>query len=781
MLRTPTRTAALLLCAGAALAAPPVEKRPANRLGKESSPYLLQHAHNPVDWFPWGPEAFAKAKKENKLIFLSIGYSACHWCHVMERESFANEEVAKILNDSFVCIKVDREERPDIDQIYMTALQAFGQGGGWPLSMFLTPEGKPIIGGTYWPPEDKKVGDKTARGFKSILKLILDLERDQPKQLREQADQVARMTSGALSRVAVPVNVGELTRELVANAVSGIREQFDSVHGGFGDKRRDFHGTKFPMPPYLLLLLQQAEATKSEDLLKVVTTTLDKMAAGGIYDQLGGGFHRYSTERTWTVPHFEKMLYDNAQLVEVYARAFAATRKPEYRRVVAETLEFVRHELTSSQDVFFSALDADSEGEEGRFYVWTDADVNSALPDPGENAAFRRAYGATGRPNFEEKWYILTAANADAGRGSAAARRRALAFRAKRPRPFLDTKVLTGWNGQMIAGYATAGRLLDEPAYIGAAEKAADFILKTMRTPDGRLLRIYAAVPGESPKSRVPAYLDDYAFLIQGLLGLHDATGAARWLDDAKLLTDAMITLFGDDKQGGFYYTASDAEALFARTKDQHDGAQPSGNSVAVQNLLRLASKTGDDRYLALAGKTLRAFRHVMDNNPQSLTTMVAALDTYLANESPQKPQAQKGEVVQAGGVKKSDSLVKAKAEADKIGADGKQTVKIMLTVDKGWHIYANPVGNPDQESAATTVTISGKTKPKDVKIEYPKGKLVKDMLVGNYIVYEGDVVVKAVVERAKGDTGPLEVSVKLQACNESTCLLPATIKLSVP
>jgi len=780
MLHTPTRIAALLLIAAPALAAPPEAKRPANRLGKESSPYLLQHAHNPVDWFPWGPEAFAKAKKENKLVFLSIGYSACHWCHVMERESFASDEVAKILNDSFVCIKVDREERPDIDQIYMTALQVFGQGGGWPLSMFLTPEGKPIIGGTYWPPEDKKVGDKTARGFKSILKMMLDLERDQPKQLRDQAEQVARVASASLARAAIGA-LAEPTRELVTNGVTAVREQFDPEHGGFGDKLRGFRGTKFPMPPYLLLTLQQVQTKKSDELRNVVTTTLDKMARGGIYDQLGGGFHRYSTERTWTVPHFEKMLYDNAQLVEVYSQAFAATKKPEYRRVVAETLEFVRRELTSPEGVFYSALDADSEGEEGRFYVWTDADIDAALPDRGENAEFRKAYGATGKPNFEEKWYILTAVQPEAGARLSSARQKALTFRAKRPRPFLDTKVLTGWNGEMIAGYAAAGKLLNEPAYTEAAAKAADFILKTMRSSDGRLLRIYAAAPGQPAKARVPAYLDDYAFFVHGLLCLHDATGAARWLDEAKSLTDSMITRFGDDKQGGFYYSASDAEALFARAKDQHDGAQPSGNSVAVQNLVRLASKTGDDRYRTLAGKTLRAFRTVMDNNPQSLTTMVAALDTYLETQIQEKPLTPKGEVVQAGGVKKSDSVVKAKAQAEKVDKDGKQSVKVTLTVDNGWHIYANPVGNPDQESAATTVTITGKTNPKDVKVEYPKGKLVKDMLVGNYIVYEGEVVIKAVVERAKGDTGPLEVSVKLQSCNESTCLLPATIKLSVP
>src|SRR5688572_12578057 len=336
---------------------------PANRLAKESSPYLLQHAHNPVDWYPWGSEAFEKAKKEKKLVFLSIGYSSCHWCHVMERESFADTEVAKILNDHFVCIKVDREERPDIDDIYMTALHVMGARGGWPLSMFLTDEGKPIVGGTYWPKEDRKIGDETARGFKSILRYMLELHRDKGKELREQADQLAENTAESLTRAARGIALVELNRTLARGSAEELRERLDPVHGGLGAPPR-FAGTKFPSPPSLTALFRTARRDKDKELADLVALTLRKMAEGGIYDQLGGGFHRYSTERTWTVPHFEKMLYDNAQLIELYSEAFWNDPKPLYRKVVAETIQFVLREMTSPEGGFYSALDADTEGKE---------------------------------------------------------------------------------------------------------------------------------------------------------------------------------------------------------------------------------------------------------------------------------------------------------------------------------------------------------------------------------------------------------------------------------
>jgi hypothetical protein len=578
----------------------------------------------------------------------------------------------------------------------------------------------------------------------------------------------------------------EPRRYLVTAAVDTLKADFDPEFGGFGDPKRAFKGTKFPSPPSLELLFQQAARQKSGELLGMVTKTLDHMAAGGICDQLGGGFHRYSTERTWAVPHFEKMLYDNAQLVELYARAYRQTKNPLYRRVVEETLEFVARELTAPGGGFYSALDADSAGEEGRYYVWSAAEVDAALPDRADNALARTAFGIGGEPTTAAKFYVLVRPGGaePGGERLPEVRRKLLAARSKRPRPLLDTKVLAAWNGQMIAGYATAGRLLEQPQYVEAAAKAADFVLKNLRTTDGRLLRTYAAIPGEAPKAALTAYLDDYAFLTHGLLSLHDATGADRWLAEAKRLTDLMIRHYGDEG-GGFFYTAADHEKLFARAKDVHDGAQPSANGVAARNLLRLAAKTGDARYRELAGRALRAFAGELEQNPSSLPTLAMALDQYLDGAGPQPPnQPPPGRPAAGqptGGAKRSDAVVKATAVADKTAADGKQTIKLTLVIDRDWHVYANPVGNEGLESAQTTVAVAGKAKPNSVKVEYPKGKVVKDQIVGDYNVYEGTVEIKAVVERAAGDTGPLEVTVKLQACNEKTCLLPATVKLSVP
>jgi hypothetical protein len=623
--------------------AEPAKGKPTNKLAKESSPYLLQHAHNPVDWYPWGDEAFAKAKKEGKLVFLSIGYSSCHWCHVMEKESFANAEVAKLMNQWFVCIKVDREERPDVDHIYMTALHVRGKRGGWPLSMFLTADGKPIWGGTYWPPEDKEIDGEKIHGFKSILKLVHDFWTEKPKEILADADKLAEATTNSLAGVGRGIALVDLDRELVKGAVDGLKEEFDKVHGGFGLAVAQFRGTKFPTPPYLRLLQSEAARTESAELAGIVHLTLDKMALGGIYDHLGGGFARYSTERTWTVPHFEKMLYDNAQLVELYAEAHRTTRNPLYRRVVNETLAFIQREMTDKAGGFYAALDADSEGEEGRFYVWTAKEIDAVLTDKDEAKLFKEIYAAQGAPNFEEKYYIFRLAkplaeiakekkltDAELEKQLAPLRTRLFEARAKRPRPFLDTKVITSWNGQMIAGYAIAGQALGEKAYIQQAENATSFVLQKLRTKDGRLLRTYGSRPGESAEARLNAYLDDYAYLVHGLLALHDATRDKKWLDDARALTDKMIELFGDKDRGGFFYTSHDHEKLFARAKDQYDGAQPSGNSVAARNLVRLWIKTGDEKYKALAEKCFKTFAAQMKNSPTSLTTMSEALALYL-------------------------------------------------------------------------------------------------------------------------------------------------------
>jgi uncharacterized protein YyaL (SSP411 family) len=779
--------------------APPKDSQPpfTNRLAHETSPYLLMHAHNPVDWYPWGNEAFAKAKKEGKLVFLSIGYSSCYWCHVMERESFANPDVAKLLNQYFVCIKVDREERPDIDTIYMTALNVQGSRGGWPLSMFLTADGKPIVGGTYWPPEDREVEKQTVHGFKSLLKIVHKFQTDDPEKLTKRADEMAAATADALVQTQRGIALVGLNRDLVAGAVDSVKEEFDTTYGGFGTPSRGFRGPKFPVPPYLALLLHEAARGKPGELSHVIGLTLDRMARGGIYDQLGGGFHRYSTERTWTVPHFEKMLYDNAQLAEVYARAYQQTKNPLYRRVVDEALAFVLREMTGPEGGFFSALDAETHGEEGRFYVWTDKELDDALGDGPDVARFKRVYGVEAGPNFEKKYHILVLAKPLADVAGelklteealvarlAPLREKLFEARARRPRPFLDTKVLTAWNGQMIAGFAVAGQVFDKPRYREAAARAAQFVLSHLRTKEGRLLRTYTARPGQPAEGKLNAYLDDYAFLVHGLLCLHDATGEAGWLNEAKALTDTMVRWHADKDRGGFFYTSNDHEKLFARSKDQYDSAQPSGNSVAAQNLVRLWVKTGDEAYRALAEKSFKSLAGALKANPSSLTAMAHGLALFLDAQEARgaaPPGRAEPAAQQQGTARKSDKLVKitAAARPEKPGSDGVQTVTVTLAIDKDWHLGANPAG---ETGVPTTVTVTAKAKPESVKIDYPAGKLVKDP-IGDYRIYEGTVAIKAVVRRAAGDTSPLELSVKFAACSDKdmTCLPPATVKVAVP
>ncbi len=627
-----------------------------NRLAKETSPYLLMHAHNPTNWYAWGPEAFEKAKKENKLIFLSIGYSSCFWCHVMERESFNDEGVAKILNDKFICIKVDREERPDIDQIYMTALNAQGQSGGWPLSMFLLPDGRPVVGGTYWPREDKMIDGETAYGFKTILKTIHDSFKEDPKQFEKRAESLAARTTRALENALVPgIALVPLNRELVTKVVDELSEEFDPEYGGFGNPNRRFRGTKFAMPPRLLLLLQVAERTKDKKLIEHLTLTLDQAAIGGMYDHLGGGFHRYSTERTWTVPHFEKMLYDNAQLVEVYSRAYRLVKKPLYQRVVAETLAYIEREMTSPDGAFYSSQDAETHHEEGRSYVWTPQELADALPVKAELELIKKVYIPDGKVNFEGKYHILRWAKTPAETAAemklseddlikqlTPIKTKLFDAREKRDKPFLNKIALTAWSGLMIAGYAEAGRTFNEPKYLQTAVRAADFVLKHQLTKDGRLLRTYGAAPGQQPKAAVAAYLEDYASLSNGLLHLHEATKDKKWLDAARKLTDTMLEHHRDKKTGGYYYTAHDAEKFFARSKDQYDGVQPSGNSQALQNLVRLAKLTGDARYDKEAERTFKFFAGSMANHGPSLATMAQALDTWSEGRSVEKKDEKK-------------------------------------------------------------------------------------------------------------------------------------------
>jgi uncharacterized protein YyaL (SSP411 family) len=609
--------------------------RPANRLAKETSPYLLQHAHNPVDWFPWGDEALAKAKREGKLIFLSIGYSSCHWCHVMERESFEDAAIARFLNEHFVCIKVDREERPDIDAVYMTALQVYnqlagsGRGGGWPLSMFLTPSAEPFVGGTYFPARD---GDRPgAPGFLPLTQKIQEVWSQEPDRIRGDAQTLVKFTKAEMEKRRGEPNVA-LDDSLVAATLAALADEYDPKYGGFGyspDGRRP----KFPEPSNLLFLLDRVRRTGNEQAGGMLVATLEAMSLGGIRDHLGGGFHRYSVDRYWRIPHFEKMLYDNGQLASVYANAWELTGRDDFRRVTVELCDFVLRELTDKQGGFYAALDADSDGEEGKFYRWDKADVERSLA-PQEFALFAQVYGLDGAPNFEEKYYAPQLSRPLAGIASdmklseaelesrlAPIRAKLLVVRNKRVRPRTDTKILTADCGLMIGGLADAGRILKEPRYVAAAEKAADFTLTSLRTADGRLLRTYAG--GEA---KLNAYLNDYAFLVDGLIRLHRATGDQRWLDAAAALTAKQIELFSDEQGGGFFFTSNDHEALLARGKEVVDGAQPAGNSVAAHNLVSLAvAKTRPD-YLPLAARTAAATIVARRSSPSAAPLTIAVI-----------------------------------------------------------------------------------------------------------------------------------------------------------
>lgn len=617
------------------------EKGKQNRLSKEISPYLRQHSHNPVDWYPWGEDAFKKAKTEKKLVFLSIGYSACHWCHVMEKESFSNAEIAAILNKNFVCIKVDREERPDIDHAYLTSLNVLGQRGGWPLSMFLLPDGKPFFGGTYWPPFDKDVQGQSMRGFNTVLEGIMNVYKTEQKNVEDQAEKLATATRRVLLGETVGLALIPLERSLVNASVEAVQEGFDPKFGGFGSQARNFQGPKFPTPCYLKLLQREQDKDQTGNIKSILTLTLDQMALGGIFDHLGGGFHRYTVERSWTIPHFEKMLYDNAQLCEIYSRAISLNKNPLYETALKSTCEFILREMTSPEGGFYSALDADSEGEEGKFYVWTEKELSQVINDKQGLELFKTAYGS--EPNFEEKFFILRRSMApdkfalsqksplekiEASLG--ASRKKLLLIRSNRVRPFLDTKILTGWNGQMIAGLAMASKALGEPSYLQAAEKAADFVLANLQQTDGRLLRSFGAIPGEKAQARILAYLDDYAYLCHGLITLYETNGDKKRLAQAIKLNENMIKHHGKQGTGPFFQTSEDHEKLFARSIDQYDGAQPSANSVALSNLVKLSRYNQEPRLMKIAEDSFKGLVMRLKMQPSSSTALATALAEFL-------------------------------------------------------------------------------------------------------------------------------------------------------
>ena len=594
-----------------------------NHLINETSPYLLQHAHNPVDWYPWGDEAFEIARRENKPVLLSIGYSACHWCHVMAHESFEDERIAKLMNENFVNIKVDREERPDLDQIYMNAVQMMTHHGGWPMTVFLTPDAVPFYGGTYFPPQDRY----NMPGFPRVLIGVAEAFRDKPEEIRENSvsliNELRRLgESGGSDQ---PIET-----ELLDAAYVGTVRSYDSINGGFGG------APKFPPAMTLEFLLRTHVRTGNREALEMVKYTCDKMANGGMYDQLAGGFHRYSTDARWLVPHFEKMLYDNALLSRLYLHYFQVSGEQQARETIEGILDYVLREMTHPEGGFFSTQDADSEGHEGKFFVWDIKEIQQTLGEK-DAAIFSSYYNVTEAGNFEGKNIPnVTRSKEDVAKSVGISkaeletslqesRRKLFELRETRIKPDRDEKILTAWNGLMLASFAEAGVILNRPDYTEAARRNAEFVLSNLRE-NGRLLRTW-----KDGRAKFNAYLEDYAFLSEGLLTLFETTGELRWLKESLALTDLMIEEFWDEESGGFFFTGKSHESLIVRAKDYFDNATPSGNSVAAMVLLRLAALTGQENYANLATAVLREIGDQTRRYPSGFGYALSAADFLLA------------------------------------------------------------------------------------------------------------------------------------------------------
>lgn len=598
------------------------QKKHTNHLINETSPYLLQHAHNPVEWYPWGEEAFEKARAADKPMLVSIGYSACHWCHVMEHESFEDEQTAAIMNEHFVNIKVDMEERPDVDQIYMNFVQLTTGHGGWPMNVFITPDKIPFFGGTYFPPDSRY----NMPSWRQVLVSVAEAYRDKREELLHSASEIL----GEMRRVGLAeFGTGNLSPDQMDAAFLSFTRTFDATNGGFGG------APKFPPSMSLEFLLRYFYRTQDEKALEMVTKTCTKMARGGMYDQLGGGFHRYSVDAVWLVPHFEKMLYDNAQLARVYLHVYQITKDDFYKRVAVETLEYVRREMFDEKGGFYSTQDADSEGAEGKFFVWTPTEVEEIL-DERDAQIFNFYYDVSEDGNFEEKNILnvnytiestaeaLKISEAELEETLERGRKRLFAEREKRVKPFRDEKILTAWNGLMTATFAEAGAILESADYLEIARRNADFILENLQR-DGYLLRTY-----KDGRAKLNAYLEDYANFADALVELYQVSGERKYLTEARRLADLMITEFWDEENGGFFFTANNHEQLIVRNKDYYDSATPSGNSVAADVLLKLSKLAGDEKYERLAVTVLRLVAPQIRRSPNGFGRALSALEFYL-------------------------------------------------------------------------------------------------------------------------------------------------------
>ena len=601
-----------------------MEQRYTNRLIHETSPYLLQHAHNPVDWYPWGEEALARSKKEDKPILLSIGYSSCHWCHVMEKESFENEAIAETMNQRFINIKVDREERPDLDELYMNAVQVITGSGGWPMTVFLTPDLIPFHAGTYFPPEDRG----GMPGFAKILVVVSDYYHSR----RGEVEKMETQLKNALLQIAeIHPSQETASDRVLSKAFDAFESQFDPIYGGFGK------APKFPASMALSFLLRHWKSTGSKKALEMAEKTLEKMAGGGIYDHLGGGFHRYSVDERWLIPHFEKMLYDNALLSRTYFEAYQVTQKERYRRVGEETLNYVLREMKGPEGGFYSTQDADSEGQEGKFYVWTRDEIKKVLGKE-RGTPFCAYYGVATEGNFEGGRSVLNISSTfenvsqlygipveELGKLLEEGRQKLYAEREKRVRPGRDEKILTSWNGLMISSLVDGFRVTGNEKYLKGAVQGAHFIIQEM-SKDGHLLRVFS-----KGKARVKGYSEDYAFVIQPLIDLYEATFETEWLGEADELNRKMVDQFWDEKNGGFFFTGKENESLIARSKSPYDNAIPSANSIAVSNLIRLSYLTGEESLKQKAEQILHLFHSFLEQHPSGFAQMLSGLSFFLS------------------------------------------------------------------------------------------------------------------------------------------------------
>jgi len=799
---------------------------PPNRLSEEISPYLRSHAHNPVDWYPWGREAIDRARREEKPIFLSVGYSTCYWCHVMEREVFSDPDIAAVMNAHFVNVKVDREERPDIDEIYMTATQLVTGGGGWPNSVFLTPDLEPFFAGTYFPPEDLP----GRPGFPRVLNLLNEAWNTRRDDVVEQAGRIA----GAIRTLQHDLVAGDgpvaADGEIVAGALTHMKTRYDTENGGFGP------APKFPPPMRLELLLNEYERSGDETLLSMATHTLDVMMNGGMYDHVGGGFHRYATDSSWRIPHFEKMLYNQADLARIYLLAYDVTGRDAYRTVAEDVLAFLGREMTGDDGGFYSAVDSETGTVEGGYYLWTEEEVRRTLgadadlfltyyglapmpeaavgsitarnpedaagnPDDGagspedvvknpEDAAVDGAEGAV--------LYVRAAAESVRLRSDLESMRSELrSVRAKRRHPMVDAKVITAWNGQMIDTFAYAWLVTGSRAYLERAARAADFILDRMRDGEGGLRRVY--LHGET---RREAFQEDYAYLVRGLLRLYEATADARWLAEAGSLADRMNERFWDPDAGGYFFTSGEEE-LIVRTRNPYDGARASGNAMAAHALLSLERHTGESRHRAQAARLFDAFASSMRENPGRFTSMILALRNSLYGERKfrRRRTVDDGRNATANVFKKEavPGTDAPRTGAPRTGADFNDAAKVeailevaasdqgafdatvTIHIADGWHINANPASLPGL--IPTAVTFNADVPVKVAALTYPAGETIRFSFAGGPLdVYQGEIRLRARIV-AETVTVPedarLYATLYYQACNDTVCLEPGEVALS--